>query len=534
MLLALNSIDYGVMALYGAAVLSIGWLVNRRQKDSEDYFLGGRRLPWWAVGVSLIATSFSSVSLIGGTGSGYSSGMGWLQLQIGDLVALALVAAIFIPFFSGLGLTTAYEYLEKRFGGATRTLASSLFLGQTMLRAAVLVYGPALALAAVFHWPVEACILVAAGAAIVYSVFGGIGAVVWTDMIQLAVIVVAVTVSISVLAGEVPGGFGAILDRAAADGKLGVVETDFDPGTPMNLVGAVVPYMVLAFSLFGTGQQAVQRFLSVKSVRDARKVAITGWVLGTFALGISLFLGVCLSSWQALAPAAKDFVVAKGDQILPAFVADRLSGGLGGLMLAAIFAASMSSMDSAIHSMSTAWIVDFRRRGRRPPLTPEAELRTARRATAVIGVLAIGGALYAAEAETQILETLVTWLGYFAGPLLGLFLLGLASTHANQFGAISGTCLTFGAVIFLVSPNWLPGGTPLWASVWQDWPANFAPPTTAHWETWGPGVHRLWLAPLSFTVTYLAGLALSLVTGGPDRTKLPVLTLFTRSTRGSA
>ena len=128
----LDPLDWVVVALYGVVVVAIGAWANRRQKTTEDYFLGGRSMRWWAIGVSLIATSFSSAALIGGTGYGYGHGMGYLQLQIGDFVAILVACMVFLPFFARLRLTTAYEYLEQRFGVGARTAASALFLGQTL------------------------------------------------------------------------------------------------------------------------------------------------------------------------------------------------------------------------------------------------------------------------------------------------------------------------------------------------------------------------------------------------------------------
>jgi len=478
-MLALAAPDWIVMAAYAAAVLVIGWRANRRQKDAEDYFLGGRRLKWWAVGVSLVATSFSSVSLIGGTGFGFTVGMRWLQLQIGDLLALVLVCVIFLPFFSSLRLTTAYEYLERRFGVTTRTAASALFLGQTLLRASILIYSPALALSHLLGWSVEAAIVAAAAAAILYSALGGIGAVVWTDLIQMLVILLSVGFCLALVASDLPGGIGTVF--AKGGGKLGVVTVSADPRTPFNLLGALVPYAVLAFSLFGTGQQAVQRFLSVKDLASARRAAIAGWTVGTVSLGLTLFLGVSIAVWASISFQGADFSVSKGDEVLPAFILARLPVGMAGLAMAAIFAASMSSLDSAIHSMSTAWIVDFRRRfGKRTP-EPRAELRTARIATVVFGILAIGGALYASREPGQILELLVTWLGYFAGPLLGLFLLGILSRRTVEKGALAGAGL---AVLVTI------------AAVILNAPAKL-------------GFHPLWLAPASCLITLTAGRAVS-------------------------
>jgi SSS family solute:Na+ symporter len=474
-MLALAKLDWIVMALYAVAVLGIGWQANRRQKDSEDYFLAGRRLRWWVVGISLIATSFSSISLIGGTGWGYGVGLNWLQWQIGDLLAIVFVCLVFLPFFSRQRLTTAYEYLEHRFGVAARSVASAMFLGQTLLRASVLIYSPALALATILGWDVSTAIVVAAAAAIVYSAFGGISAVVWTDLIQFLVILFAVGYSLVLVAGDVPGGMPAILDHARAPGKLTAVNFSADMDTPFNLLGALVPYAVLALSLFGTNQQAVQRFLSCRDLGSARRAAVFGWAAGSLALGLTLLLGVCISAWADLAPVS--FAVERNDQVLPGFITTRLPAGIAGLMLAAIFAASMSSLDSAIHSMSTATIVDFLRRFSKREPDPRRELRVARMMTVLIGVAAIGGALVAAQAETQILETLVTWLGYFAGPLLGMFLLGMASRRATETGVLVGAIASFSAVVVIV---WQLGKMP-----------------------WG--IHRIWLTPFSCASTVVLG-----------------------------
>lgn len=479
---SLAPLDWIVIAVYGAVVVGIGFVANRKQKDPEDYFLGGRKLPWWVVGVSLVATSFSSVSLIGGTGFGYAKGMQWLQLQLGEIVALLVVAFVFLPFFSGMRITTAYEYLEHRFGVTARTAASTLFLGQTMLRAAILVYSPAIALSVVLGWNVETAIVVSAAAAILYSAFGGLGAVVWTDLVQLGVILFALAFCLAIVAGDVPGGMGAVIHRAAATGHLQVVTTEWQGSNLMTLTGAFVPYMVLALSLFGTNQQAVQRFLSVKDLGSARRVAVTGWTIGTFSLGFTLFLGACLSAWVALAPAAKGFAVEKGAEVLPAFLVARLPAGVAGLLLAAIFAASMSSLDSAIHSMSTASIVDFLRRFSRRTPSRRAELLTARFTTVACGVLATIGALLAADLHTTILETLVTWLGYVAGPLLGLFLLGMLTKQANETGALLGLAA---------------GGVQVALSLALALPQR-------------SGLHPLWIAPLSCVETFAVGWTLSL------------------------
>ncbi len=472
----MHSLDLLVIGLYGAIVLAIGLHANRRQKSTEDYYLGGRRLPWWAVGVSILATSFSSTSLIGGTGAGFSNGIKMIQWQIGDLLAFGIVCVLFLPYFARLKLTTAYEFLEHRFGRAARLVASGLFLLQTLLRTGLLVYAPALALSLVLGWRIETAIVVTALCAILYSSFGGISAVVWTDLIQVGVIVVGVLSSLLLISGDVPGGFEAIVKTAWEGDRLQAIDLTFDWKNPYTLWWTLVAYGVLALSIAGTNQQSVQRYQSCPDLRSARKAALFGWSIGALVLGATLFLGVCLHAWTTLVPDALPEAM-KGDQVLPALILHRLPPGLAGLLVAAIFAASMSSIDSAIHSMSTATLIDFVRPHRRRPLEEKSELRLARILTALFGLVALAVALVAARKDQGLFQTMVTWLGYFAGPLLGLFLLGMLSKRASQTGALVGVGVAFAGICYAVLWN-LP---------------------KTH------GFHALWLAPASLLVTLLLG-----------------------------
>jgi solute:Na+ symporter, SSS family len=494
----LAPLDWIIMAVYGAAVLGIGFVANRRQKNGEDYFLGGRALPWWAVGASLIATSFSAASLIGGTGFGFMKGMGYLQLQIGDFLALAAVAFLLIPFFARLRLTTAYEYLEQRFGVVARTVASLLFVAQTLLRTSLLFVVPAIALSAILGWSLGTSILVTAAAAITYSAFGGIAAVVWTDLIQMAVVSVGVAYCLVVVVTDIPGGLGAVIEHADAAGRLDAVTWSMDFTTPFNVPGAIVAYGVLAFSLFGTGQQAVQRFLACADVASARKAAALGWTIGTAALAACLFLGVGLAAWVDLAPPGTSAALGTWDEVLPGFIRHRVPAGMAGLLLAAIFAAAMSSIDSAIHSMSTCALVDFVGRFRQGPLEERERLRLARLATVLFGVIAINGALIAAAEERGILVTLVTWLGYLAGPLLALFLLGVLTRRANERGVLIGVAVGFAGIIIV----------------------QF---TVAELP-----FHALWFAPMSCAVTLVVGALASLLFPRPAVDGLAGLTWWTR------
>jgi SSS family solute:Na+ symporter len=493
----LHPLDWAVVGLYGAAVIWIGFAVKKRQRATEDYLLAGRSLPWWLVGLSLISASFSSSALLGGTGQGFTKGLGWFQLQLGDLLAVALACALFLPFYAGLGLTTSYEYLERRFGVGARTLASAMFIGQTMLRTGILVLGPALALSALLGFDLTAAIVLSGSAALLYSSVGGLAAVIWTDLIQFPVVLFGLAYALVLVAGDVPGGLPRVWEEAAAAGRLDVIDASLSSRVwshpAYTLVGALVAYGTLALSYTGTNQQAVQRYLACRDVAAARRAAFLGWGLGLLAMGTTLFLGVALSVWSESAPGGEALAGA-GDRVLPLFIAHRTPVGVSGLLVAAIFAASMSSMDSAIHAMSTATLVDFVRRFRRRPLEPARELLVARILTAAYGVLGIGAALLAAARGAQLLETLVTWLAFVAGPLFGLFLLGIFVPRANQGGALAGAGVGI-LVVVLVLALGLP-----------------------------PGVHPLWLAPIAAAVTVAVGLAASLLGRPPPPERIEGLT----------
>jgi SSS family solute:Na+ symporter len=312
----------------------------------------------------------------------------------------------------------------------------------------------------------------------------------------MGIAIFAVVYCLVLVTGDVPGGVGAVLDHARAKGQLEAVTVSADRGS-LNLTTALVPYAVFACSLFGTGQQAVQRFLSCRDLASARRAAFSAWAIGAVAVSLTLFLGVCLGAWADLVPEGAS--IAKGDRILPSFIGTRLPPGVAGLLVAAVLGASMSSLDTPIHSTSTALLVDFVRRFSRRPPTPRAELLWARVATAGFGVAATLGALYAAHEARRaggeyrgILNTLLAWLGYFAGPLLGLFLLGMLTRRANERGALVGVVAAFGGTVLAVAAG---GGKPF-------------------------GFHPLWLAPASAAVTGGVGWAASLLGPPPDPLRL--------------
>ncbi|MEM1043633.1 MAG: sodium/solute symporter [Bacteroidota bacterium] len=449
--------DWLVLGLYVAAIVTIGVWANRRQTDTEAYFVGNRGVAWWAAGLSIIATSFSAASILGVPGYAYASDLWYLQYQLGDILAAVIVAVLFIPFFHKVrGLTTAYEYLEARFDLKSRLLGSSLFALTVLLRAGTLLYGAALLFSAVVPTDlvpgltgVEEAVVIFGVIAIVYTVLGGISAVIWTDVIQFAIMSAGVIASMAVVVAGTSGGWGDAFAGAAAAGKLDLVHTeDLTAGT--GLLTAVFGYGLLALSLFGTNQQPVQRYMTVAEPRDAQRALLLGVGAGVVGVTLSLLLGVFLFLFYQEFPALLPDGLTP-DQVMPHFVNTEVPPILTGALVAAVFAAAMSSLDSALNSLAAALTVDFLSRFR--PETPEpSRLRFARAVVVTAGILGIGIGIYAARTEAPLIDLILSFMGYFAGGLLGLFLLGMLTRRANGHGAFAGAIVGT-LVVLMVTEN---------------------------------------------------------------------------------
>lgn len=476
----LHPLDLLILVGYVIIVVSLGWIAHRRQSTMDDYFLGGRRLPWIVVGTSILATAFSASSLLGGPGEAFTHGLLWLQLQIGDLIAVALVVWLFIPALRSRQLTTAYEFLEERFDVRVRWFSSALFQLQVLFRAGILVYGPALALATLTGLDLNTTILIVGILASFYTVLGGMTAVVWTDALQVGVVFAGLAGCLLAINQGMDGGLAEAFRIAAADGRTQLVDTAAPLNSPRSWPGAIFGYGILALSVFGTNQQTVQRYLSCRTVADARRAAWLGWSLGFVITVLTLVVGLALYGFYRVHAGALPQDLA-GDAILPFFVAAELPPGVAGLLVAAILAAAMSSLDSALSSLATTAEVDFLARLR--PVSGSDQLRRARWLTLAAGILATGAALALAGRGT-LLALAVRVMGWFAGPILALFILALRRNPPSASVALAAAAV--GTLVVLL------------ASVPGPWP-----------ETLRPGI---WSAALGTTVT-LAVAAIGVAVG---------------------
>ena len=446
--------DWAVIALYALVMLGIGIAASRRQTNTDEYFRGSKTLPWWAIGISIIATSFSAASLLGGPGEGYEHGFLWLQLQIGDLIGYGLVILLFLPFFVRLNLTTAYEYLERRFDAKTRSLGSLCFLLFVIARLGALLYGASLVVKTVTGLSLTLSILLVGIVSIVYTVAGGIAAVVWTDVLQFGMIFVGLAAGIWAAVNGVDGGFGQLWQAAAQGGKLSVVNFSWEPESIRSLPTALVAYGTLAFAVAGTNQQSVQRYVSCPDVESGRKAIFLGWFSGFVGVAATLLLGVLLFAFYQVSAATLPSDI-KGDGILSHFIVNQVPPGAAGLLVAAIFAAAMSSIDSALHALSTCITVDFYQRYSKTERTESQMLRVAQILIVVWGIIGILSAFYVASTGESLLPFLVQYTAMFLGPLLGLFLMGVLIPRVNANGAFYGTLAAVAILALGKEMGWL-------------------------------------------------------------------------------
>ncbi len=269
---ALAPADWVVLGLYLCAIVAFGVLVGRRTRDVTDFFLAGRRMRWWAAGLSVMATQISAITFVGTTGQAYTSGMSFLAFYFGLPFAMVVLSLTLVPFFYRAGVVTAYQYLERRFDARTRTLASVLFLLSRGLAVGVTLYAPSLVLSVIFGWNERLTILVMGGLTIVYVVYGGNRSVIWTDVVQMGLvwfgIVTCVTVAVTHLPQQV--GLRDALALAQSTGRLQATDASTDLTRPYTLWSGLVGGMFLAMGYFGCDQSQVQRYLSGRSLTESR------------------------------------------------------------------------------------------------------------------------------------------------------------------------------------------------------------------------------------------------------------------------
>jgi SSS family transporter len=448
-----STLDLVVIAAYFVCTLGMGLWATRKQSTAGDYFLGARDLPAWAVLLSIVATETSALTVISIPGVGARGDLTFLQLTFGYLVGRTVVAYWLLPgYFQGTQ-ETAYTRLESRFGTTPRRVVSVVFLVTRFLGDGVRIFAGAIPLALVTGWSVPISIIAMGGVTLVYTWFGGLKAVVWADVIQLAVYI-AGGVAALLIAWELAGGAGAALGAAADAGKLRLFDFSVNLTSTYTFIGGLVGGALLSAASHGTDHLIVQRLLATRSLRDAQRALIGSGVV--VILQFLLFLMVGIAIWAAqLAPAEL-----AADEIFPRFIVEQLPTGLAGLVVAGILAAAMSTISSSINALASSMTHDLYSSltGRTDP----AHLfRVGRTFSLVWGLALIGGALllysYAAGTDTPVVVLALSVASITYGALLGAYILAGRWSRADGRDLILAVTVTMLAMLVVVFARRLAG-----------------------------------------------------------------------------
>lgn len=478
----LETLDLAILVAYMAAMVALGIYLGRGQKTGDDYMVGGRNLPWWALLGSIVATETSTVTFLSVPGIAYGHGLSgttgdfrFLQLALGYLIGRMFVSWLLLPRYFQGQMLTAYEVLSQRFGGVLRRVASLMFIVMRTLADGVRLYLTAVVLQVSTGMKAEYCAVVIGIATIVYTFFGGMKAVVWTDVIQLFVYTLGAAIAFALLVSGLDGGWDAIVTQAEAEDRFAMISWAFDLEDPYVLWAGLIGGGILTFGTHGVDQMLVQRYLCARSLGDARKALVGSGVVVLLQFAFFLLLGLGLATWYDQRSPSKEF--SDSDRVLADFIVHALPTGVVGVVLGAVFSAAMSTLSSSISSSATALVNDF--------LTgPEQKddhartLRLTRTAVVVFGVCQIFVGV-ADWSETPVVGVVLAIASITTGVLIGVFALG-SWTRVGHDAALAGLCCGLAVVLtvkFMV---------PRWTGFALAWP---------------------WMAMLGAAVTILGGLA---------------------------
>ena len=438
-------LDLGVILVYLVAITWFGAHFRSGRKSLRDYFLGGRSAPWWAISLSIISAETSTLTIVGTPGLSFAGNLGFLQIVFGYLLARLVISALLLPHYFRGEMFTAYELMRRRFGERTRKLAALIFLVTRALAEGVRVFAISIVISIVLNTGEIPSILLIVALTLFYTFEGGMTAVIWTDVIQMALYVLGAIVSFFVLLHHIPGGWAHVAAVAAPAGKFRVF--DFDFSFTMQYFSRTYTFWAgllggcfLTTASHGTDQLIVQRLLSARSEAQSRAALIGSWILIFFQFGLFLLIGIALFVYYHDAGLAAP---AKIDQIYPQFVWRELPPGIAGLVTAAIVAAAMANLSAALNALASTTVMDLLRRVASPsrPDDDKRLLGWARGATvAWAGVLVAIGIL--ARHWGSVLESGLSIASVTLGLLLGIFLLGVLTKRVRQnaasFGVVAG------------------------------------------------------------------------------------------------
>lgn len=458
----MKALDLAIIFGYLIGIVLFGTWFARKQKTTSDYFLGDRSVPWWAVAASIVATETSTITFVSVPGIAFARGgnFQFLQLVFGYLVGRVVIAILFIPSYFRGELLTVYQLLDRRFGGKIKVLAASLFVVMRNIADGIRLLLTAIVLAAVYtsfqptangETIIIASVVLIGVAMIVFTYFGGMEAVIWVEVIQLGIYIVGAIAAAVVLVSSIDGGLSAATASASQFGKFSVFDFSLNPGKIYTFWAGLIGGCFLTMSTHGTDQYLVQRYLCTDRPKKAAAALLTSGaiVLGQF-IGF-LFIGVLLFAFYhpytdaGYAGAAATFPFSGGDRVFPDFITRHLPTGLSGLVVAAIFAAAMSS---SLNSIAATAVNDLYK-PLRPRMQDKHYLRVSHVLTLLWGVVQIGVALVLRNQNRSALDLALSIASLINGPILGAFLVGTFLKRVSQTPVLIGMLVSLGTMLYI-------------------------------------------------------------------------------------
>ena len=423
-----GTLNLTVLFTYLIGMIIVGFYFSTRTKDKDDFLLGGRKLPWLAVGMSMYASVTSAVTFMGRPATAYAENSSLIGVSLASLFVAPLLLKFFYPLYHAQRVTTSYEYIKMRYGTSSERMVSALFVLGRLGWLGTVIYAPALVLTHITGLDLAASIVLMGLIATLYTFLGGLAAVVWTDVIQFILLLTGmIWVAIS-LTGTVEGGMSAILNWA----KRAV---DLTCSNGPLLFSPILPLVGLSFFLqlmqeYGTDQVTVQRMMATGSQQKTLKAILFNAIVDLITISTLLYIGLGL--W-AIFPDLPEGI--QPDGLLPYYMLAHLPNGVSGLVITAIFAAAMSSVDSGINALSSVCVTNFKR--------VKNPLQTARLLTLIFGITATMLAFYVSTIG-GLIKAFTSFMSLFSAPVLALFLLGICSKRASLGGWLIGTAGSVG------------------------------------------------------------------------------------------
>jgi len=434
----ISLIDLAIIVAYLAGITAFGAHFRRGQKNLRDYFLGGRTAPWWAIAGSIVATETSTLTIIGTPAIAYAGNLAFLQLVMGYLVARVILCVVLVPQYFQGEFYTAYQLLEKRFGARMKRAAAVVFMATRALAEGVRISAIGKVVSVAFGTGEKWSIAIVAALTLAYTFEGGMRAVIWTDVAQLALYLSGSLAAFALLLHKIPGGWTEVTQAAAvAGGKLRVFDFAFSLTKSYTFWSGLIGGTFLTMASHGTDQTMVQRLLAARSERDSKRALLGSGVVVFAQFALFLIIGVMLFVFAQHASLA---VPADTDRIFPEFVVTQMPVGLAGLVLASIFAMAMSNASGSLNSLASSSVIDLAPRGAEASVSTPAGgslnlLGRSRRLTLLWGVVlgSLGLVPWGGVLEAGLTIASITY-----GGLLGVFLLGSWNRRANEAGALMG------------------------------------------------------------------------------------------------